>query len=159
MGYSPISSRSDKDVLIRARRFDRINRVQPGEGDRFPVNYELQRINYLPADVEEPGPKVDGRKVASHLRSQAAYDLKRRFEVIGQDGFPDAAYNRLAEDALELARKKRDRADEAAVLLRDLKTEDLRGILTALSVRGYEGAKAELKHVFQVEDLAQDLLK
>jgi len=43
-----ISKPGDKDNLIRSRRFDRINRITPGAGDRFPVRYELQKRNYLP---------------------------------------------------------------------------------------------------------------
>jgi len=44
-----LSQRGDKDNLIRSRRFDRINRITPGAGDKFPVRYELQKANYLPA--------------------------------------------------------------------------------------------------------------
>jgi len=43
-----LSQRGDKDNLIRSRRFDRINRITPGAGDKFPIRYELQKANYLP---------------------------------------------------------------------------------------------------------------
>lgn len=44
-----LSGLGQKDNLIRARRFDRINRITPGAGDRFPIRYELQKRNFLPA--------------------------------------------------------------------------------------------------------------
>ena len=43
-----LSQRGDKDNLIRSRRFDRINRITPGAGDKFPIRYELQKANFLP---------------------------------------------------------------------------------------------------------------
>jgi len=42
-----LSTRGDKDNLIRARRFDRINRITPGAGDKFPIRYELQKANFM----------------------------------------------------------------------------------------------------------------
>ncbi|MBM3757895.1 MAG: hypothetical protein FJW38_28420, partial [Acidobacteria bacterium] len=41
----------NRDNMIRARRFDRINRITPGAGDRFPVNYGLLKANFLPTDA------------------------------------------------------------------------------------------------------------
>jgi hypothetical protein len=43
-----LSGKGNRDNLIRARRFDRINRITEGAGDKFPVNYQLQQINFLP---------------------------------------------------------------------------------------------------------------
>lgn len=38
-------------VVIRSRRIDRMNRVAPVEGERFPTNYEMLRANRRPEDV------------------------------------------------------------------------------------------------------------
>jgi hypothetical protein len=55
-----VSSKGRKDNLIRSRRFDRINRITPGAGDRFPIRYGLQKQNFMPAtgDISrmEPAP-------------------------------------------------------------------------------------------------------
>lgn len=48
-----LSQRGDKDNLIRSRRFDRINRITPGAGDKFPIRYELQKANFLPSPTPE----------------------------------------------------------------------------------------------------------
>lgn len=50
--YNPvqISTKSEKDNLIRARRIDRINRIQESEGDKFPIDYGALKKNLLPAD-------------------------------------------------------------------------------------------------------------
>lgn len=55
-GVNPVqvSRPGDKDNLIRSRRFDRINRITPGAGDRFPVRYDLQKSNFLPAGDAPP---------------------------------------------------------------------------------------------------------
>ncbi len=47
-----ISTKSEKDNLIRARRLDRINRIQESEGDKFPIDYERLKKNFLPAGNE-----------------------------------------------------------------------------------------------------------
>jgi hypothetical protein len=51
----------NRDNLIRSRRFDRINRITSGAGDKFPVNYALLKANFLPAD---PAPKVEPKPTA-----------------------------------------------------------------------------------------------
>lgn len=45
---SRLSKPGGKDLLIRSRRFDRINRAELGSGDLFPVDYELIKINFQP---------------------------------------------------------------------------------------------------------------
>lgn len=99
-----LSGKGNKDNLIRARRFDRINRITPGAGDKFPVRYDLQKRNFLPAEfparagqsdvarsaeaeaVRSGSPKTDRgasaprsnlstAAIQKHLRSQATYDL------------------------------------------------------------------------------------
>jgi len=57
-----LSQRGDKDNLIRSRRFDRINRITPGAGDKFPIRYELQKANFLPT-----GPVLTTKNVMPHL--------------------------------------------------------------------------------------------
>ena len=46
-GGAPISTKAG-DNLIRSRRFDRIQRITPGEGTPFPIDYYKQKANYLP---------------------------------------------------------------------------------------------------------------
>lgn len=43
-----LSNTSDKDSLIRSFRFDRMNRIEPASGDKFPINYELQKQVFSP---------------------------------------------------------------------------------------------------------------
>jgi hypothetical protein len=46
-GGSPISGKGGKDNLIRSRRFDRIQRITPGEGSPFPIDYYRQKANFM----------------------------------------------------------------------------------------------------------------
>lgn len=88
-----ISTRGDKDNLIRSRRFDRINRITPGAGDKFPIRYELQKKNYLPAaaaptsattpqagSVRTTQAAAGVSPVAIHkqLRAQTEFDLAQK---------------------------------------------------------------------------------
>lgn len=43
-----LSVDSDKDIIIRSFRFDRINSIEPAGGDKFPLNYQLQKENFSP---------------------------------------------------------------------------------------------------------------
>jgi len=42
------SARKEKDTLIRSRRFDRINSIEPAKGDPMPLSYESLKMNYQP---------------------------------------------------------------------------------------------------------------
>lgn len=43
-----LSGKGAKDNLIRSRRFDRINRIDEGSGDKFPIDYGKLKVNYSP---------------------------------------------------------------------------------------------------------------
>jgi hypothetical protein len=46
-------------VVIRSRRIDRMNRVAPVEGERFPTNYEMIRANRRPESMESASTPID----------------------------------------------------------------------------------------------------
>jgi hypothetical protein len=63
-GGAPLSTKGGKDNLIRSRRFDRIQRITPGEGTPFPIDYYKQKANFLP--IEDYGmPRSQNRKSAA----------------------------------------------------------------------------------------------
>lgn len=53
-GNNPIelSTKTGKDQLIRSFRFDRTNRITESGADPMPINYYLQKSNFLPAAPE-----------------------------------------------------------------------------------------------------------
>jgi hypothetical protein len=51
-----LSTRSEKDLLIRSRRLDRINSIRSAGGDPMPFDYHLQKVNYQP---EQPRADVN----------------------------------------------------------------------------------------------------
>jgi hypothetical protein len=122
-GGAPISTKGGKDNLIRSRRFDRIQRVTPGEGTPFPIDYYKQKANFQPSanfrPVANPG------EVVRVTRDQAMADFSR--EV----GIPYAAAQYVAEPILERLRKaqpatlgERGRAAAAAGVLRGIAQRD-----------------------------------
>jgi hypothetical protein len=62
-----LSKASDKDGLIRAFRFDRMNRVEPARGDKFPIDYEMVKRNYSPQGEKDANEEL--RKLRGHLQA------------------------------------------------------------------------------------------
>lgn len=57
---SRVSTKNDKDSLIRSFRFDRMNRIEPASGDKFPVNYEFQKQVFSPQGEKEANQQIRG---------------------------------------------------------------------------------------------------
>lgn len=64
-----LSNDTDKDILIRSFRFDRINKIAPAGGDKMPINYQLQKANFQP---EGESPKLFHGSVTKGLKSLRA---------------------------------------------------------------------------------------
>ncbi len=50
---SRVSTRADKDFLLRDRRFDRINKIEKAQVDNLPLNYDLVSRNFSPSPRKE----------------------------------------------------------------------------------------------------------
>lgn len=53
-----LSKTSDKDSLVRSFRFDRMNRIEEASGDKFPINYELQKQVFSPQGEKEANREI-----------------------------------------------------------------------------------------------------
>ncbi len=166
-----ISTRGDKDNLIRSRRFDRINRITPGTGDKFPIRYELQKANYLPAAAAPTSattpPAGSVRKtqaaagispVAIHkqIRAQAEFDLAQKSPG------PANLNQWLAGEVLNVLDKQLNRGSaltrmaqlERVKAAADGITEpDMATAFAALLSGGQQGAKRHLEGLAAIKGL------
>lgn len=166
-----LSQRGDKDNLIRSRRFDRINRITPGAGDKFPIRYELQKANYLPAAAQPTSattPKAGSVRssraavgvspVAQHkqIRAQAEFDLAQKSPG------PANLNQWLANAYLDVLDKSLNRGSS---LTRTAQLEQVKAVadnttapemataFAALITGGQNGAKAHLERMVAMKTL------
>lgn len=89
------STKSEKDNLIRARRLDRINRIQESEGDKFPIDYGLQKKNYLPMGDN----KADALKA---IEKNGLFDLDGKAIDLNPDGTVTLYHRTTPKQAAEI---------------------------------------------------------
>ncbi len=127
-----ISGKTDKDVLIRSRRLDRINRVTPGDNP-FPFNltsYGRMKENLLPpANATAFDKGLDARVVNHQSRIQSSHDFARRLP-----GVPEST-------ALDLADYHFSKGGSPE----SLRAINPESIQRAIKTGGTDGAKAVLK--------------
>lgn len=158
-----LSQRGDKDNLIRSRRFDRINRITPGAGDKFPIRYELQKANFMPAaavPTSATSPQAGSARltlaavgvspVAIHkqVRAQAEFDLAAKSPG------PANLNQRLASAYLDVLDKK---LNKGSALTRTVQLQRIKAMadntsapemataFAALLTGGQNGAKTHLE--------------
>lgn len=141
-----LSTRGDKDNLIRSRRFDRINLVTPGAGDRFPIRYELQKRNFLPVGA----PIGSGLGVQKHIRAQSTFDLQRKMpapqnlsEWVAGEYF-DALDRQLNRGSRQPRAQQLNRVAQVA---RETSAAEMGTAVATMSSSGRNGAKAHLDRV------------
>lgn len=73
-----LSTQAERDTMVRSRRFDRINRAVNAAGDAFPIDYYLQKANFLPAGDEAPTRRPSEREIREHLQAETTSNLSDR---------------------------------------------------------------------------------
>jgi len=152
-GGAPISSKTEKDNLIRSRRFDRINRITPGEGTPFPIDYYKQKANLLPPDVSKL-PATHPAEVARVTKDQAVLDFARTLDL------PLNTARSLGEHAwqqLERTIPRKSSAIENAAtlgtLLRSMRNPE--AITSAAMQGGLDAARVEVGRQAKLTTLTQ----
>jgi hypothetical protein len=126
-----ISGKTDRDVLIRSRRLDRINRVTPGDNP-FQFNltsYGRMKENLLPQTGKTVAVSPASRIVNYQARLQSAHDFARRLP-----GIPESTALRMAEQHFS-----QGGTPETLSAIRP------EAILQAISTGGTDAAKALLR--------------
>ena len=129
-------NRGEKDNLIKGRRFDRINRILDHGGDPWPIRYDLQKANFLPARApasQPPVVEVSPRAAEQAAREQAAYDFGRALPGVNERG------------GVEIATRFLQRHPVAA--LTALTPPDLEAVSAAVLSSGFNGAAAVLERL------------
>lgn len=150
-----LSTRGDKDNLIRSRRFDRINRITPGAGDRFPMRYELQKRNFLPA-AAPPAAWSQTLGVQKHIRAQAAFDLQRKIPAppnlsgwLAGEYF-DALDRRLNRGSRQ---PRSQQLNRVAKIARETSAAEMATAVATMISGGRNGAKEHLDRVAAMKAL------
>ncbi len=100
-----LSSKGDKDNLIRTRRFDRVNRIEEANADRMPIDYGLLKQNFSVDPDSDSATILDSAErarlggVASapdQMFSPSTPEFRDWFansEAVNKDGSPKVFYH------------------------------------------------------------------
>lgn len=165
-----ISRPGDRDNLIRSRRFDRINRVTPGSGDRFPIRYELQKRNFMPAEsfnqnqgggqarvgasggTIQTTASVAAGELARHLKAQSVYDVASK--VAGPSNLAQiVAQEYVGALSDHLKGSAPDRARQVAQIAAATTPGEAGAVLVALMQGGHSGARDAAEHLALMRSL------
>jgi hypothetical protein len=127
-----LSTQGNKDNLIRSRRFDRINRITEGAGDRFPVRYELQKVNFMPGQGD-----ATPQQVKKHVAAQVKHDFSRQF------GGPENVSRIMADQFSGMADRN------PVVALEKMNQPEMGRLRRALITGGWSGARNALKQALE----------